>query len=103
MWQPKSRVRVRFPVMSSFAYFFSAENILASNDSSSDISLVLPKLHDPLPHGRALAYLVVRVLLLSTSCGQQVDIALQVLAAMKLHSVDGFGDLADGSANLQEA
>ncbi|KAG1896221.1 uncharacterized protein F5891DRAFT_1054817 [Suillus fuscotomentosus] len=79
-----------------------AENILASNDSSSDISLILLKLHDPLPHGRALAYLVVRVLLLSTSCGQQVDIALQVLAAMKLHSVDGFGDLADSSANLQE-
>ncbi|KAG1775600.1 hypothetical protein EV702DRAFT_421745 [Suillus placidus] len=79
-----------------------AENILASNDGSSDISLILFKLHDPLPHGRALAYLVVRVLLLSTSCGQQVDIALQALAAMKLHSVDGFGDLADSSMNLQE-
>ncbi|KAG2757731.1 hypothetical protein P692DRAFT_20824545 [Suillus brevipes Sb2] len=79
-----------------------AENILASNDNSSDISLILSKLHDPLPHGRALAYLVVRVLLLSTSCEQQIDIALQALAAMKLHSVDGFSDLADSSANLQE-
>ncbi|KAG2363636.1 hypothetical protein BDR07DRAFT_1471237 [Suillus spraguei] len=79
-----------------------AENILASNDSSSDISLILFKLHDPLPHGRALAYLVVRVLLLSTSCGQQVDIALQALTAMKLNSVDCFGDLVDSSANLRE-
>ncbi|KAG2151035.1 uncharacterized protein EDB93DRAFT_318060 [Suillus bovinus] len=79
-----------------------AENILASNDSSSDISFILSKLHDPLPHGRALAYLVIRVLLLSTSCEQQVDIALRTLAAMKLYSVDGFGDLADSSANLQE-
>jgi U3 small nucleolar RNA-associated protein 10 len=64
---------------------------------------MLCKLHDPLPHGRALAYLVVRVLLLNTSCEQQVDIALQALAAMKLYSVDGFSDLADSSANLQEA
>ncbi|KAG1807089.1 uncharacterized protein BJ212DRAFT_1387903 [Suillus subaureus] len=79
-----------------------AENILTSNDSSSDISLILFKLHDLLPHGRALAYLVVRVLLLNTSCGQQVDIALQALAAMKLQSVDGFGDLADSCTNLQE-
>ncbi|KAJ8583913.1 hypothetical protein M405DRAFT_936925 [Rhizopogon salebrosus TDB-379] len=80
-----------------------AENILASNDSSSDISIILSKLHDPLPHARALAYLVVRVLLLSTSCEQQVDIALRALNAMKLHSVDGFGDLSDGSKSLQEA
>ncbi|KAG1720632.1 hypothetical protein EDB19DRAFT_1775930 [Suillus lakei] len=80
-----------------------AENILASNDGSSDISLILSKLHDPLPHGRALAYLVVRVLLLNTSCGQQVDIALQALAAMKLHSVNGFADLADSPTKLQEA
>ncbi|KAG2130333.1 hypothetical protein DEU56DRAFT_815464 [Suillus clintonianus] len=79
-----------------------AENVLASNDSLSDISLILSKLHDPLPHGRALAYLVVRAFLLNTSCGQQVDIALQALAALKLPSVDGFGDLADSSANLQE-
>ncbi|KAG0706218.1 hypothetical protein DFH29DRAFT_902720 [Suillus ampliporus] len=78
-------------------------NILASNDSSSDISLILSKLQDPLPHGRALAYLVVRVLLLNTSCEQQLDIALQALSAMKLHSVDGYGDLADSSASLQEA
>ncbi|OJA15136.1 hypothetical protein AZE42_07566 [Rhizopogon vesiculosus] len=80
-----------------------AENILASSDSSSDISLILSKLHDPLPHARALAYLVVRILLLSTSCEQQVDIALGALSAMKLNSVDGFGDLSDGSTSLQEA
>jgi U3 small nucleolar RNA-associated protein 10 len=84
-------------------FYFFAENILASNDSSSDISIILSKLHDPLPHARALAYLVVRVLLLSTSCEQQVDIALRALNAMKLHSVDGFGDLSDGSKSLQEA
>ncbi|OAX34660.1 hypothetical protein K503DRAFT_428951 [Rhizopogon vinicolor AM-OR11-026] len=79
-----------------------AENILASSDSSNDISLILSKLHDPLPHARALAYLVVRVLLLSTSCEQQVDIALGALSTMKLHSIDGFGDLSDGSTSLQE-
>ncbi|KAG1761179.1 hypothetical protein EDD22DRAFT_897736 [Suillus occidentalis] len=67
-----------------------------------DVAAKIADLHDPLPHGRALAYLVVRILLLSTSCEQQVDIALQALAAMKLHSVDGFSDLADSSANLQE-
>jgi U3 small nucleolar RNA-associated protein 10 len=82
---------------------FFAENILASNDSSSDITLILSKLHDPLPHARALAYLVVRALLLSTSCEQQVEIALRALNAMKLHSVDSFGDISEGSTSLQEA
>lgn len=84
-------------------YYCFAENILASNDSSSDITLILSKLHDPLPHARALAYLVVRVLLLSTSCEQQVEIALGALNAMKLHSVDSFGDISEGSTSLQEA
>jgi len=42
-------------------------------------------------------------LLLSTPCEQQIDIALQALSAMKLHSVDGYGDITDGSASLQEA
>jgi len=60
-------------------------------------------LHDPLPHGRALAYLIIRDLLRNASCEQQIDIALRALSAMKLQSVDDFDDLSDGSVSLQEA
>ncbi|KAF9221723.1 hypothetical protein BS17DRAFT_710411 [Gyrodon lividus] len=79
-----------------------AENILASNDIAQDISLTLPKLHDALPHARALAYLVCRALLMRSSGDQQVPLAYQILRAMRLTFLEGKDDLL-GDLTLQEA
>ncbi|KIJ18295.1 hypothetical protein PAXINDRAFT_97715, partial [Paxillus involutus ATCC 200175] len=79
-----------------------AENILASNDIAQDISLTLPKLHDPLPHARALAYLVCRALLIRTSGDQQISLAYQILRAMRLTVLQG-KDASTGDLTLQEA
>ncbi|KAH7920221.1 hypothetical protein BV22DRAFT_1199044 [Leucogyrophana mollusca] len=79
-----------------------AENILASNDSSADIPLVLAKLHDPLPHGRALAYLVARALLLRSSGNQQIGMACRLLHAMRLGDMGVFDGLAEQDIGLQE-
>ncbi|EIW76657.1 hypothetical protein CONPUDRAFT_168479 [Coniophora puteana RWD-64-598 SS2] len=64
-----------------------AENILSSH-RDVEVSALLSKLHDPQPHGRALAYLVARALLLQSSGGRQVRIASQVLKVMRLNSLD---------------
>jgi U3 small nucleolar RNA-associated protein 10 len=81
--------------------FVFTENILASNDIAQDISLTLPKLHDPLPHARALAYLVCRALLIRTSGDQQISLAYQILRAMRLSVLQG-KDASTGDLTLQE-
>ncbi|KAF8440039.1 hypothetical protein L210DRAFT_3760928 [Boletus edulis BED1] len=49
------------------------ENILAASNSAKDVTVLLSKLHDPLPHARALAYLVCRALLMR-NVGRSTDL-----------------------------
>ncbi|KAL4062956.1 hypothetical protein V8B97DRAFT_2026593 [Scleroderma yunnanense] len=79
-----------------------AENILASDDPRRDIHLLLSKLHDPMPHGRALAYLVCRRLLARRSGDQKIALASQILCAMRLRTLDGT-DAGPAESNMQEA
>lgn len=60
------------------------ENILAASDSAQDITLLMSKLHDPLPHARALAYLVCRALLMRSSGDQQILLAHRFIHTMRL-------------------
>ena len=69
------------------------ENILASN-STQDITVLLSKLHDPVPHARALAYLVCRALLMRSSGDQQVLLAHRVVRAMHLTLLEASDDLS---------
>ncbi|KIJ60905.1 hypothetical protein HYDPIDRAFT_42974 [Hydnomerulius pinastri MD-312] len=78
-----------------------ADNILASNETIQETNVMLSKLHDPLPHARALAYLVCRALLIRTSGDQQILMARQILQAMRLSSLEGEIDL-QGDSSLQE-
>ena len=77
------------------------ENILESENSSEDVLVLLAKLEDPLPHSRALAYLVLRELLLCTQSSQQVQIATQALAAMHLRTLDSL-EMSEDDADLQK-
>ena len=77
------------------------ENILASDDPEGHIALLLSKLQDPMPHGRALAYLVCRKLLAYESGDRKIILATQVLRAMRLRMLNGADDVLAGS-NLQE-
>ncbi|KAG6369730.1 hypothetical protein JVT61DRAFT_13599 [Boletus reticuloceps] len=75
-----------------------AENILAASNSTQDVTVLLSKLHDPLPHARALAYLVCRALLMRTSGDQQVLLAHRCTHAMRLTLLE-----AGDSLSLEEA
>ncbi|KAH7908681.1 hypothetical protein BJ138DRAFT_1128268 [Hygrophoropsis aurantiaca] len=79
-----------------------AENILASNDCSADITLVLEMLNSPLAHGRALAYLVVRAFLLRSSGNQQISLASDALHSMRLGNMGILDGLADQNIGMQE-
>ncbi|KAI6022898.1 hypothetical protein BKA83DRAFT_89928, partial [Pisolithus microcarpus] len=79
-----------------------AENILASSDLEKDTEHLLSKMEDTMPHGRALAYLICRELLVRTSGEQQIPLALRVLRAMRLSTLDDTDDALKESS-LQEA
>ncbi|EGO02920.1 hypothetical protein SERLA73DRAFT_102973 [Serpula lacrymans var. lacrymans S7.3] len=79
-----------------------AENILAS-DSPTALTSALSKLQDPLSHGRALGYLVVRALLLCTGTEQQIAISDKVLRAMHLNNLDVLDVSCDKNGGLQKA
>ncbi|KAI6037989.1 hypothetical protein EDC04DRAFT_2699173 [Pisolithus marmoratus] len=79
-----------------------AENVLASSDSEKDTEHLLSKMEDSIPHGRALAYLVCRELLVRGSGDQQITLAIRILCAMRLSTLDDTDD-ALKEASLQEA
>ncbi|KAG8215319.1 hypothetical protein J3R82DRAFT_8910 [Butyriboletus roseoflavus] len=71
-----------------------AENILIANDGTQDITILLSKFHDPIPHARALAYLVCRALLMRTTGDQQILLAHRFMSAMRLTSLEASDDLS---------
>ncbi|KAF8125619.1 hypothetical protein EV363DRAFT_1225659 [Boletus edulis] len=75
-----------------------AENILAASNSTQDVTVLLSKLHDPLPHARALAYLVCRALLMQTSGDRQILLAHRCIHTMRLTLLE-----AGDSLSLEEA
>lgn len=79
-----------------------AKNILASSDLEKDTEHLLSKLEDTMPHGRALAYLVCRELLVHSSGDRQIILAIRILRAMRLSTLDDIDDALKESS-LQEA
>ncbi|KAI1789700.1 hypothetical protein LXA43DRAFT_1019967 [Ganoderma leucocontextum] len=77
-----------------------ADNILASNYFSAHLDLLLARLSDENPHGRALSYLVTRALLARLSGEQRIDAGHRVLAAMKLTTLEGMGDFMRGIVDV---
>lgn len=70
------------------------ENILVASDSAQDISVLLSKLHDPMPHARALACLVCRALLVRTSGEQQILLAHRFICGMRLTLLEASDNLS---------
>ncbi|KAI6117492.1 hypothetical protein EV401DRAFT_2197674 [Pisolithus croceorrhizus] len=79
-----------------------AENILASTNLAKDTKHLLSKMEDTMPHGRALAYLVCRELLVRTSDDRQITLAIRILRAMRLSTLDDTDDSLK-EPGLQEA
>ncbi|KAI6126293.1 hypothetical protein EDD16DRAFT_1553513 [Pisolithus croceorrhizus] len=79
-----------------------AENILASTNLEKDTEHLLSKMEDTMPHGRALAYLVCRELLVRTSGDRQITLAIRILRAMRLSTLDDPDD-ALKEPSLKEA
>ncbi|PIL25975.1 hypothetical protein GSI_11729 [Ganoderma sinense ZZ0214-1] len=77
-----------------------ADNILVSNYFSAHLDLLLVKLGDDNPHGRALSYLITRALLARLSGDQRVDAGHRVLNAMKLTTLEGMGDFMRGIVDV---
>lgn len=77
-----------------------ADNILASNNYSHLFELLMGKLKDENPHGRALAYLTTRALLSRLSGEHQIDAAHAILGIAGLETLDGMGDFMRGVNDL---
>ncbi|KIO05768.1 hypothetical protein M404DRAFT_103232, partial [Pisolithus tinctorius Marx 270] len=77
------------------------QNILASSDLEKDTEHLLSKLEDTMPHGRALAYLVCHELLVRSSGDRQIILAIRILRAMRLSTLDDIDDALKESS-LQE-
>ena len=70
------------------------ENVLVASNCTQDIDVLLSKLHDPIPHARALAYLVCRALLIRASGDQQILLAHRLVRAMRLTLLEASDDLS---------
>jgi len=78
-----------------------AENVLSSNNYSTQFETLLRKLVDPNSFSRTTGYLVMRALLGRLSGEHQIDAAHRVLEVMNLEDLNGLDDFMRGSQNLQ--
>lgn len=62
----------------------------------------MPKLSDPDPHARNLAYLVTRALFGMVSGEKQVDMAQRIFDTMAITTFDDMGGFLKGADTLQE-
>ncbi|KAH9921142.1 uncharacterized protein B0H18DRAFT_1086220 [Fomitopsis serialis] len=76
------------------------DNILASNNYSHLLGLLLGKLQDANAHARALAYLTARALLSRLSGEHQIDAAHAILRATGLETLEGMGEFMRGVNDL---
>lgn len=77
-----------------------ADNIRASNNYPHLLELLMGKLQDENPHGRALAYLTMRALMSRLSGEHQIDAAHAILRIAGLETLDGMGDFMKGVNDL---
>ncbi|KAF9238673.1 hypothetical protein BU15DRAFT_88298 [Melanogaster broomeanus] len=77
-------------------------NLDVANKIAGDSALYYPSCMIPLPHARALAYLVCRALLMRTSGDQQFSLAYEIVRAMRLTFLEGKDDFL-GDLTLQES